>query len=352
MSVSGSRFARRSLGAFAAVTVAALSLAACAAAPSGSDSAGGNASDGKAGGAFPVTVEHVYGETTIESQPSKVATISWGSADAAVALGVVPVSIGKSTFGADADGYLPWLVEAVEKDGKQLPALHDETDGVPYEALSDLGVDLILGTNSGMSEQEYATLSKIAPTVAYLKTPWGTPWRDGTRMVGEALGKPAEAEQLIADTEQLMADEMAKYPAVAGKTGMIIWVDAKDPGKVQVYTANDTRVKYLEDLGLKTAPSIEKLSEGSAAFVETVSAEEADKLDADIALVFVQGGGDLSTLQNDPLLNKIPAVASGALVYMDDDARLMAISSPTVLSIPWELPNYAKQLGEAAAKVK
>ncbi|WP_440312609.1 iron-siderophore ABC transporter substrate-binding protein [Leucobacter chromiireducens] len=350
MSSHHPRIARRSLGALAALTAAAFALTACAASPSATEDAGGGAASGD--GVFPASVEHVYGTTEIPAEPTKVATIGWGSFDAAIALGVVPVSIGKATFGGDAEGFLPWTKEAVEDVGSELPALHDELDGAPYEVLADAGVDLILGTNSGMSEQEYTTLSKVAPTVAYEKTPWGTPWRDNTRMVGEALGKPEAAAKLIADTEKFTDTEMAKYPEVAGKTAMVIWVDAKDPGKVQYYTPNDTRLQYLTDLGMTIAPSIEKLSEGSEEFVSTISAEEADKLDADLAVVFVQGGGDLSTLKNDPLLSKIPAVASGALAYVDDDAQLMAISSPTPLSIPWALPAYAKLLGEAAAQVK
>lgn len=350
MSLPRTLTVRRSLGALAALTVAAFALSACAASPStGGDSGGGST---VVDGQFPSTVEHVYGKTEVKSAPSKVSTIGWGSADAAIALGVIPVSIGKSSFGANEEGYLPWTVDAVKKAGKELPALHDESDGAPYEALSDLGTDLILATNSGISQQEYDTLSKIAPTVAYEKTPWGTPWRDGTRMVGEALGKPEEAKKVIADTEKSTAEEMAKYPDVAGKTAMIMWVDAKDPGKVQVYTPNDTRVQFLKDLGLKIAPSVEELSKGKDSFVETISAEEADKLDADIAVVFVQGGGDLSTLKSDPLLSKIPAVANDALVYLKDDAVVMAISSPNPLSTPWMLPDYAKKLGEAAAKVK
>ncbi|WP_125099290.1 ABC transporter substrate-binding protein [Leucobacter chromiireducens] len=350
MSAHRPRPVRRSLGALAALTAAAFALTACAASPSASEETGGGEAAGD--GVFPTSVEHVYGTTEIPAQPERVGTIGWGSFDAAIALGVVPVSIGTSSFGGDAEGYLPWTREAIEADGAKLPALHDELDGAPYEVLADAGVDLILGTNSGLSEQEYTTLSKIAPTVAYETTPWGTPWRDSTRMVGAALGMPDAAAQLIADTEEFTDTEMAKYPEVAGKTGMVIWVDAKDAGKVQYYTPNDTRLQYLTDLGLEIAPSIVKLSEGSEEFVSSISAEEADTLDADVAVVFVQGGGDLSTLREDPLLSKIPAVQSGALVYIEDDAQLMAISSPTPLSIPWALPAYAKQLGEAAAQVK
>ena len=338
---------RRKAAILSLLTAGILALSACSA---GSAPSADPASNGSSGDGFPATVAHVYGKTVIESAPKRVATIGWGSFDAAIALGTVPVTIPRSTFGdTDGDGYLAWTRDALTAAKVKLPPLHDETDGIPYEKIADTSPDLILGTNSGLSTQEYDTLTKIAPTVAYPGAPWGTSWRDTTTMVGAALGKQAEAKKLITDTEKDIAAETAKYPAAQGKTGMVMWVDAKDPGKVQFYTPHDTRVQYLNDLGYATPQSISDLAKGEKGFVATISAEQADRLDADVAVIYVQGG-DLSTLQNDPLLSRIPAVKTGAVVLIDDQELLMAISAPTVLSIPWALPRYAGMLGEAAAK--
>ncbi|WP_433676965.1 iron-siderophore ABC transporter substrate-binding protein [Microbacterium gorillae] len=339
---------RRRVAVITLITASALILSACS---SESEAATGSSAP-TADGAFPATIEHVYGETVVDAAPKNVATVGWGSFDAAVALGTVPVTVPTATFGdPDGDGYLEWAADAVAAAGAELPSRHDETDGIPYEEIADSAPDLILGTNSGLSEQEYDTLSRIAPTVAYPDAPWGTSWRDSTTMVGSALGKSAEAATLIEDTEKAIATEMAKYPAATGKTGMVIWVDAKDPGKVQYYTPTDTRVQYLNDLGFTTPASITELAKSEKGFVASISAEEADRLDADVAVAFVQGG-NLSTLQNDPLLSRIPAVANGSIAFLTDDDLVMAVSAPTVLSIPWALPTYAQMLGEAAAKVR
>ncbi|MFD6700356.1 MULTISPECIES: iron-siderophore ABC transporter substrate-binding protein [unclassified Microbacterium] len=336
---------RRGAAVLSLLTAGALALSACS-----TGSAPGATGTGSSVGGFPATVEHVYGKTVVESAPKSVATIGWGSFDAAIALGTIPVTIPKATFGdPDGDGYLEWTKKAIDADKATLPPIHDETDGIPYEKIADTSPDLILGTNSGLTKQEYDTLTKIAPTVAYPGAPWGTSWRDSTTMIGTALGKSAEAKALIADTEKAMATEMAKYPAAKGKTGMVMWVDAKDLGKVQYYVPSDTRVQYLNDLGFATPTSITDLAKNEKGFVGTISAEQAGKLDADVAVVYVQGG-DLSTLQNDPLLSRIPAVKKGSAVLVNDEALLMAVSAPTVLSIPWALPTYAKMLGEAAAK--
>ncbi|MFE6994352.1 iron-siderophore ABC transporter substrate-binding protein [Microbacterium sp. NPDC057659] len=335
---------RHGVAVLSLLTAGMLALSACSSGATDNSDASADS-----GSAFPATIEHVYGKTVVETAPKSVATVGWGSFDAAIALGTIPVAIPTSAFGdADGDGYLEWTHDAITAANADLPPLHDETDGIPYEEIDATAPDLILGTNSGLTKQEFDTLSKIAPTVAYPGAAWGTSWRDSTTMVGTALGKSAEAEKLIADTEKSLSTEMAKYPAAEGKTGMVMWVDAKDLGKVQYYTPQDTRVQYLNDLGFATPQSIKDLAADEKGFVATISAEEADKLDADVAVIYVQGG-DLSTLQNDPLLSRIPAVKSGAVAQIDDEALLMAISAPTVLSIPWALPTYAKMLGEAAA---
>ncbi len=339
--ISPARPDRRALVAAAALTVTGLVVSGCGSTAS--------TTDAKTSAGFPVTVQHALGSTTISSAPQRVATVGWGSEDVAIALGDAPVAMPKGSFGADAEGFLPWTLAALKKDGAKLPALHDETDGIPYEKLAEERPDVVLGANSGLDKQQYGTLSKIAPTVAYPHTPWGTGWRDSTLLVGKALGKEAEAKQLVTKTEKTIADTMAAYPQVKGKTVMVMWVDAKDPGKVSYYTPNDTRVQYLTDLGFTIAPSIVKLSKGNTQFVGDIGAEKADELDAQVAVVYVSGG-DLNTLKTDPLLSKIPAVARGSVVMLDNDTETMAVSAPTVLSIPWALPGYAKRLGAAAAK--
>lgn len=341
----------RRLHHLAAVTgagVLAVALAACSAASGGSgDGDSGSAADGS----FPTTVEHAFGKTEVDAQPERPAVVGWGSADAAIALGTIPVGMPEATFGdTDGDAVLEWVTDALDAAGAKTPALYSETDGVPFEDIADTEPDVILAANSGVTQQEYDTLTEIAPTIAYPGAPYGTSWRDTTTMVGQALGKPAEAEKLVSDTESLIADEVARHADLAGKTVMVAWVDAKDPGKVQVYTPSDTRVQFLNDLGLKTAPGVEELAKDEDGFVFTISAEEADRLDADVAVMFVEGG-DLSTLQGDPLLSKIPAVEHGSVVIIDQDDVLMALSSPTVLSIPWVIGDLTDQLDEAAAKL-
>ncbi len=128
-----------------------------------------------AAGAFPVTLTHALGSTEITAAPQRVVALGWGSADAALALGVVPVGVDKQTFGADADGFMPWFAEALTAAGGEKPAALTTGESPAFEEIIATDPDLILATYSGITEADYAKLAAIAPTVAYPETPWSTP---------------------------------------------------------------------------------------------------------------------------------------------------------------------------------
>src|SRR5262245_9527882 len=87
----------------AVLALGAIALAACGgsddggsttpAASSAAPAASAPAASTAASAAFPVTIRHAFGETTIAAAPQRIATWGWGSADAAIALGAVPVAI-------------------------------------------------------------------------------------------------------------------------------------------------------------------------------------------------------------------------------------------------------------------
>lgn len=126
-----------------------------------------------ASGSFPVTIEHAFGETTIDEQPTRVVAWGWGSADDAIALGVIPVAIPFQSFGGDEDGVLPWMAEALE--GEEMPLVLPDSQEPPYEDIAAAAPDVILAAYSGITEEEYDLLSEIAPVVAYPGDAWATP---------------------------------------------------------------------------------------------------------------------------------------------------------------------------------
>lgn len=174
----------RRLTRVAAAMAAVLSLAACESTGSATGSTGTGTASASASGSstgFPVTIKHVHGTTTISSRPTRVATVGWASADTVIALGVTPVSIPKNTYGKTVDGgYLPWTKATLDDKGvakADLPQLHDESDDIDAEAIASTSPDVIIGLQSGITKEQYATLSKIAPTIAYQKVAWFERWR-------------------------------------------------------------------------------------------------------------------------------------------------------------------------------
>ncbi|KJQ54258.1 iron-siderophore ABC transporter substrate-binding protein [Microbacterium sp. SA39] len=323
------------IGAAAALVVG---LVACSSnAPESTASAGGNpASDD----AFPVTIEHVYGETTIEKKPERVATVAWANHEVPLALGIVPVGMSKATWGDDDDnGILPWVEEKLEELGGEEPVLFDETDGIDYEAVADTAPDVILASYSGLTQEEYDTLSKIAPVVAYPEVAWGTPVDQMIELNAKALGLEEEGDALIEDLQADADAALEANSALKDKKVLFSYIDPADLSQIGYYTAIDTRPGYINELGLPF-PSIVEENADSKEFYLTVSSEEAAKFD-DVDL-FITYGDDsiIPLLQADPLLSKIPAIADGRIAVLPDASPIAASANPSPLSIPWGLSDY------------
>ncbi|WP_222264629.1 hypothetical protein [Modestobacter marinus] len=125
----------------AALLAAALVGTSCG---SGSEAPADAAAASEATGAFPTTIEHTFGETTIEEQPQDVVTWGFGSTDAALALGVVPVAIPFQEYGGDEDGVLPWIAEELDALGAETPTVLPDGDEAPFEAVAAAQPDVIL----------------------------------------------------------------------------------------------------------------------------------------------------------------------------------------------------------------
>jgi iron complex transport system substrate-binding protein len=299
----------------------------------------------------PVTIEHALGTTKLDSKPERVATVNWANHEVPLALGVVPVGMAAANFGDDdGDGLLPWVSERLEELDAETPVLFDETDGIDFEAVADTRPDVILAGYSGLTQEDYDTLSEIAPVVAYPEAPWATPWREMIEINSQGMGMAEEGEELIADIEEQIGDTVGEYPQLEGKSTMFLThVDTTDLSEVSFYTPFDTRSAFFEDLGLTTPGSIREASSDPEQFSGTVSAEQVDQFD-DVDIIVTYGDlALLDALDADPLLSQIPAVQNGSLVLLPN-TPLGTAANPTPLAISWVLEDYVAMLAEAADK--
>lgn len=339
----------RRLSALVAAGSVALVLAACSSTPSESSSDASADQTPAAADEFPLTIEHAFGTTTLDEAPERVATVNWANHEVPLALGVVPVGMAAANFGDDdGNGLLPWVEERLEELGGEEPVLFDETDGIDFEAVADTAPDVILAAYSGLTQEDYDTLSEIAPVVAYPEQPWATSWRDMILVNAAGMGLEAEGEELVTELEGEIADTVAAHPGLEGVSTMFMThVDTADLSTVNFYTANDTRAAFFDDLGLSTPAAVEEAS-ASGEFSGSISAEQVDVFD-DVDLIVTYGDQALvDTLKADPLLSQMPAVANDAIVFLDGSGPLGTAANPTPLSISWVLEDYVTMLADAA----
>ncbi|MCI3923997.1 iron-siderophore ABC transporter substrate-binding protein [Paenibacillus sp. TRM 82003] len=333
------RATRRSL--LLSAPLAALAAAtACGSQDSGASTAGGSAGTAGTAGAFPVTVEHALGSTTVDAAPERIVTWGWGSQDVLWALGLQPVGIPEVTYGGE-DGAYPWW------EGHHDPSVTtaigaSETGEVPFEKVAELAPDLVLAVNSGLTGQDWSTLTRIAPTVAYPDQPWQTTWQDQAKLIGRAVGKAQEAEDLVAEAEDDLAARAAANPQLEGKSFAYVYATAAG---LSVYLPGDSRVDTLHGLGLVDAPGVTALAESSDAFYVEVAKERVRDLDSDVLVGY--GEISLEELTADPVYATMPAVANGAVVWLTDE-NLIAATSTTLLNLPWQMDRLVPELAAAA----
>ncbi|ADG80272.1 Periplasmic binding protein OS=Tsukamurella paurometabola (strain ATCC 8368 / DSM / CCUG 35730/ CIP 100753 / JCM 10117 / KCTC 9821 / NBRC 16120 / NCIMB 702349 / NCTC 13040) OX=521096 GN=Tpau_3694 PE=3 SV=1 [Tsukamurella paurometabola] len=332
------RRARAALAVTAAAAV--LVTAGC-----GSNGSSGDSAPSQDAG-FPVSIQSALGTAEIRSKPQRVVTLGWGSTEAAVALGVIPVGMRdmKSDSGT-VDGILPWVKD---KLGDAKPELLPESSkSIPIEQIAALKPDVILSVQSGLTPDQYAQLSKIAPTVAQPGKNWQTSWQDQTTLVGKALGKEADAKKLIEDADKKIADVKAANPGFAGKT--VVAASGTTPDGLNLYFDTDPRIKLLAGFGFTPLPALTQLRESTqpGKFAAPVSWENVSKYNADVLTSWYLDATQQSVEAN-PVFTSLTAVQKKAYVPLTDPPLVFAVSSPNVLDLPWLVERYVPLLQTAA----
>lgn len=293
---------------------------------------------------FPVAVQHAYGETVIPAKPQRIVTWGWSTQDAVIALGEVPVGIPHFSYGGDENGALRWTKDAVAALGAEFPAILPAGSEPPIEAIAALQPDLILAVYSGLTEEQYAVLSGIAPVVAFPETVWDTSWQDTIAITGEAIGKKAEAEALVAELEQFIADETAKYPQLKGTSFAAI---AEWNGEINVYGDLDSRVQFLVNAGLTSAPSVAELAAGQDLYF-ILSFENLDRLSSDVLVTYFETPETDAAFIGNSVIALAPQVAKGAVARVVGAELINSVSPPSALSLKWGYPQYIKLIADAA----
>ena len=306
--------------------------------PSGEASSGSSPTT-SGGTAFPVTIEHNYGSTEITAAPERIVTVGLMEQDALLALGIVPIGT-TEWFGEYEGAVWPWAQD--ELGDAEPPTVVGDATSVNFEAITAAEPDLILAIYAGITEEEYATLSAIAPTVAQPAdfVDYGVPWEELTRSVGAAVGMPDEADALVADVEAGFEEARAEHPEFDGATAVV----ATPYEGIYVYGPEDVRGRFLTALGFELPADLVEVT--GEEFGGNLSEERADMLDVD-AIVWLDGAGVEGL--GGPLYEGFDVHTEGREVFLDsfNDPLGGATSFVTVLSLPYLLEGIVPMLAAA-----
>lgn len=285
-------------------------------------------------GAFPVTIEHRFGETEITERPERIVVAGLVEQDALLALGEVPVAT-VEWFGEWDGAIWPWAQDELAALGGALPhALPAEATPSTAEEILALEPDLILSVYGGLTQETYDVLSQIAPTVAQPDdvVDYGVSWQDLTRTVGLAVGQPERAVELVEEVEAQVAEVRAVHPELEGATGVV----ATPYEGIFVYGPEDARGRILTDLGLRLPDGLVEAT--GAEFGGGLSEERADLLDVDV-IVWLDPD-EAEGVLGGPAYEALGLDDEGREVFLDsytEDGLGGATSFVTVLSVPYLL---------------
>ncbi|GAA5059918.1 iron-siderophore ABC transporter substrate-binding protein [Streptomyces similanensis] len=334
----------RLTGLFASVLLLTATAVACGSSRSDSDSSSSGSSGSSASaGAFPVTIDHKFGSTTVKSEPRRIVTVGLTDQDAVLALGKVPV--GTTEWVGGYPGAIgPWAKDRL--GGAAAPTvLKDSGTGPQVEKIAALKPDLILAVYSGLTKAQYESLSKFAPVVAQPKqyNDFGVPWQQQTEEIGKALGKPGQAEQLVSGVEAKFAAAKKAHPEFAGATSVM----ATPYEGTFVFGSQDPRSRLLSDLGFGLPKDLDKVIGDE--FGANISKERLDLLDQKVAVWIVPDlTGAVTKLHNDRIYADLNVVRQGREVFIKETSDYgNAVSLSTVLSIPYVLDRLVPQLAAA-----
>lgn len=289
---------------------------------------------------FPVTVTNQLGEVEITERPERVVALDHSSADAAIALGVIPVAMAKVDYAPG--GVQPWTKAALA--GKEQPELLTLTDGIPLEEIAAQRPDLIVAANTYGLGDVYDKLSQIAPVVGWETAEGADSWQSITERVGASLGRADEAAQLVADVESQVREVAGANPEFDGKT--ISFFNYVAPDAWVINTPKDFSIQFLAELGFSLTPEVAAMkgAEGRA----QVSRERLDAIEADVVMGTSPDAESLEQLQANRIFQRQDFAQRRAFVSVDL-VTSTSMAFPSVLSVPYGLENIVPKLAEAVA---
>ncbi|MFI0350765.1 iron-siderophore ABC transporter substrate-binding protein [Actinomadura sp. 9N407] len=301
---------------------------------------------GAGGGAFPVTLTHKLGTTTVKAKPERIVALGEVDQDTLLALGVQPVGM-TELAGVQADGLAPWSTAKVT--GTKPKLLKIGESGFNLEEIAALRPDLILAGGDFTIDKEYAKLSKLAPTTAYQTGLAEDSWQQITQQAAQAIGRKAEGDKLVADVEAKIASVKTAHPELNGKG--VAFTSVFPNGNIGVMKSKeDTSVKLLEQFGMTLPAEIAKLS--GEGFAAELSMEKVSVLDVDVLIShYNDDAATQKKIEQNKVFADLDVVKRGGYVALDLKG-FWPLRTPTPLSVPYVVDQVVPKIAQAAKAEK
>ncbi|MFE4710017.1 ABC transporter substrate-binding protein [Paenibacillus sp. NPDC056722] len=272
------------------------------------------------------TIKHDFGESVIPAHPKRIVSI--GMEDMLLSLDV-PMVQAFST-----DGY--YLDKQLKDKGIAINSSFD----INLEAVTAADPDLIIMNKYMTDEQGYEQLSKIAPTIAFIRDDWQT----GILEIGKALDKEDEAKNVLKAYQDKVQQAQATIKQAVGENKTVAFIrpttkDVELDFPEYVWTS----VLYNE-LGLKPDPEVLKIAStttdtwgGTMLSLEMLPKLSADYLFMDYGASmssedeFQQSVRQAAEVEKLSIWKSIPAVQKGNVHQVS--ARHWALNGPIADSL-------------------
>jgi iron complex transport system substrate-binding protein len=248
---------------------------------------------------FPRSVDHAVGRAEISAPPVRVvAATDYDDLDAVLAVGLAPVAF----------GFSPWLVPDLPpwaSGAAGSTRLVGQVAEVSLEKIAAQNPDLIVG-QADLVSGTIDELSRIAPTVTVALR--SGDWRAGTRIVGLATAREAQAAAAIAQAERAVAAAAARLADLPGRRVAVL---SRHGGEIQIQSASFDRHgagALLADLGLDPVD----VSGGAG----TVAEEELTRLDDVDVLLVLDFVAETDMLLASPVFRMLRPVREGRVARL------------------------------------
>ena len=239
-------------------------------------------------------IEHELGKTEVCGQPQKIVVLSSNILEPLIALGIQPVAFG---------GHLAYYQEDFNNPEEQIPYLGSlitqpiANVGLAYEpSIEDIAKvqpDLIIGSQN--NAQQYETLSQIAPTILL-------DWFEAEtnlRAIAQAVNRTQQAEQLLAETEQRIANAREVFAPIVANNPNILFLSSSQLKQINFLDSSTPCTSLPEQLGFQpvSIPGLEASTPNSP--LTPISIEKLPELNnADSVIVLGHNFDELEKPDN------------------------------------------------------